>query len=257
MKLNISYPKTGCQKTIDIEDEKRVRHFYDKRLGQEVSGDGLGEEFIGYIFKITGGCDKDGFPMMQGVLDKKRVRLLLDKNSKCFHPDLQGERRRKSVRGCIVSPELSVLNLVILKQGLTDIDGVTNDYKAKRLGPKRASKIRKLFDLTKEDDVRRFVVRRTIIKQKPFEEGEPETIKKRTTKAPKIQRLVTPERLQRKRRIASLKRQATAKSKAQAAEFKKILADRRQAKRQTLASRKSARKSVSVPKEGEAAAAKN
>lgn len=28
-----------------------------------------------------------------------------------------GERRRKSVRGCIVSPDLSVLNLVIVKQG--------------------------------------------------------------------------------------------------------------------------------------------
>ena len=29
-----------------------------------------------------------------------------------------GERRRKSVRGCIVSPDLSVLNLVIVKQGM-------------------------------------------------------------------------------------------------------------------------------------------
>ena len=29
----------------------------------------------------------------------------------------KGERRRKSVRGCIVSPDLSVLNLIIVKQG--------------------------------------------------------------------------------------------------------------------------------------------
>jgi UPF0716 family protein affecting phage T7 exclusion len=37
----------------------------------------------------------------------------------CFrgHGRRDGERRRKSVRGCIVSPDLSVLNLVIVKQG--------------------------------------------------------------------------------------------------------------------------------------------
>ncbi|PNX69155.1 40S ribosomal protein s6-like, partial [Trifolium pratense] len=44
------------------------RAFWDKRLSQEVSGDALGEEFKGYVFKITGGCDKQGFPMKQGVL---------------------------------------------------------------------------------------------------------------------------------------------------------------------------------------------
>lgn len=52
-----------------------------------------------------------------------------------------------------------------------------------------ANNIRKLFNLTKEDDVRKFVIRRKIEK-----EG-----KKPYTKAPRIQRLVTPERLQRKR----------------------------------------------------------
>lgn len=259
MKLTIAYPKTGCQKSVEIEDEKKVRAFYDKRLGQEVVGDSIGEEYQGYVFKIVGGCDKQGFPMMQGVLDKKRVRLLLDKSSGCYHPELKGERRRKSVRGCIVSPDLSVLNLIIVKQGDADIDGVTNDYKAKRLGPKRASKIRKLFDLNKKDDVRRFVVRRTIIKQKPTEEGEPEAPKKRTTKAPHIQRLVTPERLQRKRRIISHKKQALAKAKADAAEYKKILTQRRQKARQSLASRKaraSEKKSASAAANTEAAAPK-
>jgi len=35
------------------------------------------QEFKGYVFKITGGCDKQGFPMKQGVLTPGRVRLLL------------------------------------------------------------------------------------------------------------------------------------------------------------------------------------
>lgn len=35
------------------------------------------QEFRGYVFKIMGGCDKQGFPMKQGVLTPGRVRLLL------------------------------------------------------------------------------------------------------------------------------------------------------------------------------------
>jgi ribosomal protein S6E (S10) len=37
------------------------------------------QEFKGYVFKIMGGCDKQGFPMKQGVLTNGRVRLLLHK----------------------------------------------------------------------------------------------------------------------------------------------------------------------------------
>lgn len=35
----------------------------DKKMGNEVEGDSLGDEFKGYIFKIAGGNDKEGFPM--------------------------------------------------------------------------------------------------------------------------------------------------------------------------------------------------
>lgn len=68
-----------------------------------------------------------------------------------------GERRRKSVRGCIVSQDLSVLNLVIVKKGENDLPGLTDTEKPRMRGPKRASKIRKLFNLSKEDDVRKYV----------------------------------------------------------------------------------------------------
>ena len=40
-------------------------------------GFSLTQEFKGYVFKIMGGCDKQGFPMKQGVLTPGRVRLLL------------------------------------------------------------------------------------------------------------------------------------------------------------------------------------
>jgi small subunit ribosomal protein S6e len=52
-------------------------------MGSEVDGDVLGEEFNGYIFRVTGGNDKQGFPMKQGIMAASRVRLLL-KKSTCF-----------------------------------------------------------------------------------------------------------------------------------------------------------------------------
>lgn len=45
MKLNIAYPATGCQKLLEVEDEKKYRIFYDKRMAQEVEADALGEEW--------------------------------------------------------------------------------------------------------------------------------------------------------------------------------------------------------------------
>lgn len=46
-----------------------------------------------------------------------RVRLLLSAGHSCYRPRRDGERRRKSVRGCVVDSNLSVLALVIVKKG--------------------------------------------------------------------------------------------------------------------------------------------
>merc|ERR1712178_519427 len=128
-----------------------------------------------------------GFPMKQGILRNQRVRLLFKKGMSCYRERRSGCRKRKSVRGCIVGPDLAVMNLVLAKKGAEDVPGLTDDSKPRRLGPKRAANIRKLFNLEKKDDVKKFVVRRVV------QEG------KKKTKAPKIQRLVTSSMLQRKR----------------------------------------------------------
>jgi len=179
-----------------------------------------------------------------------RVRLLLDKNSKSYRPRRRGERRRKSVRGCIVGPDMAVLNLVIVKKGEHELPGLTDKDIPQRLGPKRASKIRKLFNLEKQDDVRKYVVRRVL----PKKEG-----KRQRTKAPKIQRLVTPRVLQHKRRRFALKVQHAKESREQAAEYAKLLAKRRkeaQSKRQQVISarRASSKKSAKSESSGKEAA---
>jgi small subunit ribosomal protein S6e len=63
---------------------------------------------------------------------------------------------------------------VIVKQGEGDIPGLTDNILPKRLGPKRASKIRRFFNLGKKDDVRKYVVRREV-KSAKKEDAKPYT----------------------------------------------------------------------------------
>jgi small subunit ribosomal protein S6e len=236
MKLNVSYPATGCQKLIDIDDENKLRSFYDKRISQEVSGDHLGDDFKGYVFKISGGNDKQGFAMKQGILTSQRVRILFHDGMSCFRIRKRGERKRKSIRGCIVSADLSVLNLVIVKKGDAEIEGVTNVNKPRRLGPKRATRIRRLFNLDKNDDVRKYVIRRKV---------EKSSAKKPIFKAPKIQRLVTPRRLQHKRQLKAVKKQRYEKTRTESAAFQELVAARFKEAREARFAKVQKRRSLS------------
>lgn len=177
-----------------------------------------------------------------------------------YRPRRVGERRRKSIRGCIVGPDLAVLNLVVLKKGDAEVPGLTDEASAKprRLGPKRASGLRKLFvrgvwcwfffcfavvspercpcasrsqGLTKEDDVRKVVIKRNVTTKTG----------KKQVKSPKIQRLVTPLTLQRKRKLAAVKRAAAEKSKEQKAEYQRLLSQLAKEKRSS--SKRSSRRS--------------
>jgi len=75
-----------------------------------------------------------------------------------------------------------------------------------------------IFNLTKDDDVRKYVIRRTL----PVKEGKEG--KKPRTKAPKIQRLVTPVVLQRKRHRIAQKMKRRVKRREDAANYQKVLA---------------------------------
>merc|ERR1712217_600250 len=99
---------------------KRLRFVLDKRIAQEVNGAILGDQFQDYTFKITGGIDKQGFPMRQGILVPDRVRLLL-RESKGYILQKDGDRKRRSVRGCIVSREIAVVNMTIFLAGHSDV----------------------------------------------------------------------------------------------------------------------------------------
>jgi len=110
-----------------------------------------------------------------------------------------------------------------VKKGGSEIPGLTDEPRARRLGPKRASKIRKLFALDKElkkgatieerDDVRRYVIRRKIER-----EGKPTKFK-----APKIQRLITVERIRRKKQYKAEKKTRWERAKVAAKNYEKLV----------------------------------
>jgi len=150
--------------------------------------------------------------MKQGVLVNGRVRLLLKQKTTTYRPRRTGERKRKSVRGCICGPDLAVIQLRIVKKGDAEIEGVTDGDKPRRLGPKRANYIRKVFALRKQDDVRKYVVRREVKK------GD-----KTFYKSPKIQRLITEKRLRRKKLIKREKVNRFKRSKEERAKYDKVL----------------------------------
>jgi small subunit ribosomal protein S6e len=225
---------------IEIDDERRLQNLYDRRMAQEIDGSAIGEDFEGFIFRISGGNDKQGFPMRQGVLTNSRVRLLCKKGHKAFRQRRAGERKRKSVRGSIVGHDIAVLNLVVTQMGEKEVPGLTDGSAPRRLGPKRASNIRKLFNLEKQDDVRKFVIRRTYTNKAG----------KTVHKAPKIQRLVTPTVLHRKRTYKRKMLESLENSKKEAAAYAKVVAQRmaekREAKRSMISKRRSSKKSAKV-----------
>ncbi len=38
-------------KTVEVDDEKRLVQFYEKRMSQEIEGDFLGDDYKGYVFR--------------------------------------------------------------------------------------------------------------------------------------------------------------------------------------------------------------
>ena len=203
-------------------------------MGSDVDGHVIGEEFKGYTLRITGGNDKQGFAMKQGILVNGRVRILMKKSKSpifcifikfvlgttLYRPRRTGERKRKSVRGCICGPDLAVIFLRVLEKGIGEVPGLTDAERPRRLGPKRANHIRTAFALRKQDDVRKYIVNRSYSKK--VKKGDTE-VDKTFYKSPKIQRLITEKRLRRKKLYAKAKKDKWAATKEAHVAYEKLL----------------------------------
>jgi len=108
MKLNVADPKNS--KTYSVEaDEKNSLYFVGKKIKDEVDLSFINPGLKGVI---TGGSDKDGFPMNPSLDSENRKKLFLA-GGVGFKPTRKGERRRKRVAGRIISNHIQQVNIKI------------------------------------------------------------------------------------------------------------------------------------------------
>ena len=90
-----------------------------KRIGEEV--DGIFVSLPGYKLVITGGTDKDGFPMRPDLPGMIKKRILLTKGIG-FRPEKKGKRKKKTLRGNTISQDIVQINMKITKYGAKAIE---------------------------------------------------------------------------------------------------------------------------------------
>jgi small subunit ribosomal protein S6e len=110
-KLIISDPATGKSSASEIEGA-RAQALIGRSLGETIDGSALG---IGQgRFLLSGGCDKNGIPMRSDVHGGVKKYIVLS-DGPGFNPTRHGERRRKLVRGKVITDETYQINFTSRK----------------------------------------------------------------------------------------------------------------------------------------------
>ncbi len=119
-------PETGKSYQLEAR-EPDSRRLVGIRIGDKFDGEIVG--LSGYELQITGGTDKDGFPMRADVRGPGRTYILIS-GGPGFRPRARGERRRKRVRGCRISDDTVQVNAKIVKRGEKPIDEIIKPKEA-------------------------------------------------------------------------------------------------------------------------------
>jgi small subunit ribosomal protein S6e len=108
------------EKSHQVEvDQAQTKQLVGLKIGDEIDASLVG--LNGYKLKITGGSDKNGFPMKRDVDGPRRIRSLLS-SGLGFEPKRDGQRRRKTVRGNTVSDDIVQINTIVTEKGAKSID---------------------------------------------------------------------------------------------------------------------------------------
>lgn len=111
-KIIISDPEKGNSKVVELEETRAVP-LIGRKIGEMIDGSVV--DLPGHKVQITGGSDKDGFPIRQNVHGGVRRRVVLS-GGVGFNPQNDGERRRKTVRGNVITDEIVQLNMKIVEK---------------------------------------------------------------------------------------------------------------------------------------------
>jgi small subunit ribosomal protein S6e len=111
-KIIVSDPETSKSQLVEVEESQAVP-LIGRKLGEVI--DGAAVKLSGYKLKITGGSDKDGFPMRPNIHGGIRVRAILSEGVG-FHPSQKGERKRKTLRGNVITDAIVQINMKIVEK---------------------------------------------------------------------------------------------------------------------------------------------
>lgn len=108
-KMIVSDPQTKKATVAELEGAK-AQVLVGRSIGDVIDGSQLG--FSGNKLQITGGCDRDGIPMRTDIHGGAKKYVVLS-GGVGFRPERPGERRRKLVRGRMITDETYQINTVI------------------------------------------------------------------------------------------------------------------------------------------------
>ena len=119
-KIVVNDTKTGKSHNILVSGH-HANSLIGKKINDEV--DGIFVSLPGYKLQITGGTDKNGFPMRKDLSGTTRRRLLLSE-SLGFKPKDSGVRKKKSVRGNTINQEVVQINMKVVKHSSRSIEDI-------------------------------------------------------------------------------------------------------------------------------------
>ncbi|NMB79106.1 MAG: 30S ribosomal protein S6e [Methanomicrobiales archaeon] len=117
-KVVVSDPKTGRAYNVDATGGA-AGAIVGKRIGDEVDAGSLG--LAGYKIKITGASDRTGTTAKKSIPGAGRKKLLLA-GGIGFHPVMDGERRRKTVRANEITQDFVQINALVTTYGEKTLD---------------------------------------------------------------------------------------------------------------------------------------
>ena len=111
-KIIVSNPEDGTSKVIELEETKAAP-LIGRKIGETI--DGAIVDMPAYKLLIRGGSDTDGVPMRPNVHGGGRRKVILSGGAG-FNPKRKGERKRKTVRGDIITDEITQINTKIVEK---------------------------------------------------------------------------------------------------------------------------------------------
>ena len=111
------------EKSYQIELDSKDKKIIGLAIGDNIDGGILGLD--GYTLTITGGSDKNGFPMKKDISGARRIKSLLS-GGVGYKPKADGVKRRKTIRGNTISEEIVQINTIVSKTGNKSINDILN-----------------------------------------------------------------------------------------------------------------------------------